>query len=190
MLRLSIILTLSLIITACTLPRPISVPPTTSSTNLAAQLTINPTETISTPSISPTVTTPPSTPQSSANPQTSLEISAPSTIKAGDVITITGRLRGMGIPQYTLSINEAAFVVVGYDGEVTSKNLDDFGLELVSASGSMATVQFVLQTTQPGPIEARISASGEVAVDQGDGQMVWSWGSATSEVLTLTITEQ
>lgn len=202
MLRLSIIFTLSFVITACSTSLSLlSAQPTVTPTDLIPQPTTMPTETappplisptvnIPTPVVSPTVAIPTPTPYSNAQSKTSLSITAPPTIKVGDLITITGRLSGMGIPQYTLLINETATVVVRYDGEVTPQNLDDVGLEFISASGSMATVGFILRATHPGSMEARISASGEIGIDQGNGQMAWSWGGATSKVLTLTITEE
>jgi hypothetical protein len=96
----------------------------------------------------------------------------------------------MGIPQYTLYLKDEPAVIVGYNNQLVFQGFTGEQVEFISASATGSEVQFVLQALQPGEVQVSISASGEVAVGDGQGQPpVWAWGNVTSNNLTIEISK-
>lgn len=116
--------------------------------------------------------------------------SSAATITSGETFTVTGVLSGMGLPQYTLYLKDEPAITVRYDNQLVFQGFTGEHVEFVSASANGSEAQFVLQALQPGEVQMKLSASGEVAAGGGQGQPpVWAWGNAASEQLTIQISE-
>lgn len=113
---------------------------------------------------------------------------APQSIEVGQTVAITGVPVDLGLPYYTLYLNDEPTIIITYDNELRFQGFTGAVVEFVSASASNTQVEFVLQAAQPGTVEAAINATGEVRLDDGQGNISWRWGGASSEKITLTVT--
>jgi hypothetical protein len=134
----------------------------------------------------------PSTPGTDPNAQqvgaTLVITSNTPTVRSGETITVTGVLSGMGLPQYSLYLKDEPAIIVRYDNEIVFQGFTGEQVEFISAEAAGSQVQFVLRALQPGEVQIKISASGEVAVGGGQGQPpAWAWGNAASDNLIVQI---
>jgi len=113
-----------------------------------------------------------------------------SSVEVGQQVTITGQLERLGIPQYTLALRDAsnnmvASHTVTYDGTLGATPGGTGALfDLVSATGGMTTVTYVLRATSPGTVSLVLTANGEAA--NPDGTFVMT--NASANPLTLNVT--
>jgi FtsP/CotA-like multicopper oxidase with cupredoxin domain len=140
------------------------------------------------PEAPPPTTVPTPTPTAAATTGSSARIdltASTTSLRVGETVTLTGKPVGIGLPYYTLTLSSGASVTVTYDNQVRESLGANAQFELVSASGSMNEVTFVLRALAPGSVDASISATGEVKSAEG----AFMWGYGGSAPVTLTITE-
>jgi len=119
-----------------------------------------------------------------------VEICASTTrVKAGDFVTILGKPVDIGLPYYTLSIQdsgalEAALIEVTYDNQARPSRGASRVFEFESAHGEMNQVTFVLRAQAAGTAEVRIGATGEIHYGY-PGPATYAGGGSDSLLITV-----
>jgi hypothetical protein len=115
----------------------------------------------------------------------SLKVTASSAaIKVGEEVTISGALRNMGIPVFTVHTGSGGEIRLAYNSPMTLQAPDQ-QFEVVSSSTGMNEFTLVLRALQPGEATIAVSVSGEVFLGS-PSQPAFSWGYAGGEV-TITV---
>lgn len=116
----------------------------------------------------------------------------PATLKVGETLSVVGEAVDVGLPIFSLFVQDEGTSVpahladVTYGNELTPSAESSQLLEFVSAEGGMGRVVFVLRALKPGTALVRISASGEIHYGSPGPAM---WGGGGSDDIRVTVSE-
>jgi hypothetical protein len=105
------------------------------------------------------------------------------TLQVGDDLQIDGEVIGVGLPHYSLMIDEVPLATITYQNELI-ETATDARFELTSAVADGQTVRFTLRAKQPTTVRLALTASGEIQIPATGA---YGWGSGSSEGLTITV---
>jgi hypothetical protein len=112
-------------------------------------------------------------------------------LRVGETVTLIAKPVGIGLPYYDLNArdegvqNADPMVQVTYENHMTPGKGSSQVLELVSAVGEMGKAEFMLRAKAPGLTTLTVTATGEVAVEQGGTPAMWSGAGSGSVVITV-----
>lgn len=115
---------------------------------------------------------------------------SPTTVKVGDLLTVTGRPVDLGLPYYYLIVRDEGvqqvepIVQVTYESKIQTMSGASQVLEFVSAEGKMDQATFQLKAIAAGQTTITISATGEVN-SGSSGSSMWSGGGSGDVLVTV-----
>jgi hypothetical protein len=116
----------------------------------------------------------------------------PGTLKVGDTVSVVGEPVDVGLPIYSIFVQDegtsepARLADVTYGNEITPSGESSQVLEFVSAEGGMSRAVFVLRALKPGTALVRIAASGEIHYGYPGPAM---WGGGGSDEIRVTVSQ-
>jgi len=104
------------------------------------------------------------------------------TVPVGTVFTVTGVVKDIGLPHYTLSVDSQQILTVTYEGKPTFEISPPEMLEVVSYATSADQIAFVLRAFEVGVATFNIGVTGEVHIGYPGSAY---WGGAESDDLLV-----